>query len=291
MFSRSKFTAGVAAIALCLTGCAGTASNSSDQIKVGVPSGWDEGVALSHLFEVALEEQGYDINLTDAEIGLIFTGLSQGDTDLMLDGWLPETHGEYWKKYQSSLEDYGAWFDEAKLSLTVNADAPIDSIEELAENADLFDNRIVGIDAGAGITRLTQDKAIPEYGLENMDFMISSTAAMLTELKAAQQAGKNIVVTLWSPHWAYSAYDLKDLADPKGALGQKESIHTFGRAGFEKDYPELVAMIKDFYLTADELADLENAIINEGGSADLSGDAKAWLENNPEIQERLKVEK
>ncbi|MDO5025676.1 MAG: glycine betaine ABC transporter substrate-binding protein [Trueperella sp.] len=291
MFSRSKFAAGIAAIALSLTGCAGTASNNAEQIAVGVPSGWDEGVALSHLFQVALEEQGYDVKLTDAEIGLIFTGLSQGDTDLLFDGWLPETHGEYWKKYEKSLEDYGAWFDDAKLSLTVNADAPIDSLEELAENAELFDNRIVGIDAGAGLTRLTQEKVIPEYGLENMDFMISSTAAMLTELKAAQQADKDILVTLWSPHWAYSAYDLKDLADPKGALGKQESIHTFGRSGFAEDYPEIVAMIKDFHMTAEELADLENALINEGGSANLRGDAATWLQDNPDIQQRLKVQK
>ncbi len=57
----------------------------------------------------------------------------------------------------------------------MNEDAPIDSLAELADNAELFDNRLVGIEAGAGLTRITQDEAIPTYGLEDLEYVISST--------------------------------------------------------------------------------------------------------------------
>ena len=80
----------------------------------------------------------------------------------------------------------------------MNADAPIDSLEELAANADLFDNRIVGIEPGAGLTEATEQTRSRSYGLEGMDFLTSSTPAMLTELKAATDAGENIAVTLWA---------------------------------------------------------------------------------------------
>ncbi|MEK8228064.1 hypothetical protein NKG05_21205 [Oerskovia sp. M15] len=59
------------------------------------------------------------------------------------------THADYKEQYGDDLEDLGYWYDDAKLTIAVNEDAPIDSIDELAANADLFGNRIVGIESGA----------------------------------------------------------------------------------------------------------------------------------------------
>ncbi|MDK6646294.1 glycine betaine ABC transporter substrate-binding protein, partial [Actinotignum timonense] len=82
----------------------------------------------------------------------IFTGLAEGDFDLLMDGWLPTTHKDYAEKYGDQIQDFGAWYDNAKLTIAVNKDAPIDSLDELAANADKFNNEIIGIDAGAGLT-------------------------------------------------------------------------------------------------------------------------------------------
>src|SRR5690606_18074286 len=109
----------------------------------------------------------------------------------------------------------------------------------LAANADAFGNRIVGIEPGAGLTAATQDAVIPTYGLEGMEFITSSTPAMLAELQKALDAGDNVAVTLWRPHWAYDAFDIKDLEDPEGTLGDAESIHTVTRTGFADDFPEV----------------------------------------------------
>ena len=49
-----------------------------------------------------------------------------------------------------------------------------------------------------------EDDVIPTYGLEDMEFLTSSTAAMLSELKSATDKGENVVVTLWEPHRAYA---------------------------------------------------------------------------------------
>src|SRR5690606_8079861 len=174
-------------------------------ITIGIHSGWEEGIAVSHLWQHILEEQGYEVKMETADAGVVFTGLAQGDYDVNFDTGLPATHGPYIEEYGDDIAELGVWFEEAPLTRAVNEDAPIDSLAELAENADLFDNRLVGIESGAGLTKITQEQVIPTYGLEGMDYLISSTPAMLTELSAAIDSGENVVVTLWRPHWAYDA--------------------------------------------------------------------------------------
>ncbi|RIV18583.1 hypothetical protein D2Q93_13945 [Alicyclobacillaceae bacterium I2511] len=57
-------------------------------------------------------------------------------------------------------------------------------------------------------------------GFRNMHLIASSSPAMLTALQRAYQQHKPIVVTLWSPHWAFTKYKLKYLSDPQHVFGQ-----------------------------------------------------------------------
>lgn len=283
----------LAALALALgwtaVGAFGGSAGSDKTIRIGVASGWDEGVVLSNAMKVALEEQGYDVKLQDAEVGVIFTGLAEGDFDLLMDGWLPNTIKDYVDKYGDQIEDFGAWYDKAKLTIAVNKDAPIDSLDELAANADKFNNEIIGIDAGAGLTRVTKNDVIPQYGLEGMDFKISSTATMLGALKGAMQSGDDIVVTLWSPHWAYDEFDIKDLKDPKGALGGAEKCHSFGRGDFTKDNPEVAEMLKHLKVSDEQLYSLENYVLNEKEGKNLVQDTRDWMEEHPDFKKQFKL--
>jgi len=258
------------------------------EISVGIPAGWDEGVAVSYLWAEILEQQGYDVDLEDAEIGVIFASLAGGDSyDLLFDAWLPITHESYVEEHGDDIDDLGVWYEGAVLTIAVNDDAPITSLDELADNADVFDNRLVGIDPGAGLTQLTEEEAIPGYGLEDMEFVVSSTSAMLAELKAADASGDDIVVTLWRPHWAYDEFDIRDLEDPEGIMGDDESIHTFARDGFRDDFPEVAEWIEGFTFSDDDLASLENIMFNENDGEDNEGSVKEWLDENPDFIDNL----
>ena len=54
------------------------------------------------------------------------------------------------------------------------------------------------------------------------------------------------MVTGWTPHWKFSAYDLKYLEDPKGTLGGAENIKTIARKGLEEDMPEAYKILDRF---------------------------------------------
>lgn len=285
------------ATTLALAGCAGgtddngdagTSPSASKDITIGVFNGWPEGEAASYLWKIALEDQGYNVKLEYADAGPVFVGLAKGDYDFALDGWLPMTHADYFEQYGDKIVDLGSWNDDAKLTIAVNADAPIDSLEELAANADAFDGRIIGIEPGAGLTQATEDAVIPGYGLEGMDFITSSTPAMLAELSKALKAGDNIAVTLWRPHWAYNAFDIKDLADPQGTLGAAESIHTVTRLGFADDFPEVNAMLEGFTMDSELLFSLEDVMYNTDEEiSDYTDVVKAWMAENKEWVDSL----
>lgn len=281
-----------AAAALALAGCAGaeaeTLENGDRQdLTIAVFNGWDEGIAASELWKAILEEKGYNVELEYADVAPVYQGLTDDDYDVVLDTWLPITHADYLEQYGDDMVDLGAWNDEAKLTIAVSEDAPIDSLDELADNADLFGNRLVGIEPGSGLNRVTTDDVIPTYGLEDMEYLTSSTPAMLSELKAATDAGEMIAVTLWSPHWAYDAFPVKDLEDPEGALGETEGIHSFGGKSFEENFPTLSAWLKNFKMDSELLYSLENAMFNENSSDDYGPVVEQWISENQEWVDSL----
>lgn len=276
-----------AAATIALAGCAGDGGGSGDaasdkQLTIAVFNGWDEGIAASELWKAVLTEQGYDVTLEYADVAPVFSGLSTGDYDLTLDVWLPQTHASYLEQFGADITDLGAWNEEASLTVAVNEDAPIDSLADLAKHADEFDNRIVGIEPGAGLTEAVQNETIPTYGLDGMEFVTSSTPAMLSELTAATDADENIVVTLWRPHWAYDAFPLKDLKDPEGTLGTAEGIHAFGSGSFADDHPEVAEWLSNFTMDSELLYSLENAMFNEHTGDDYEQVVADWIADNRE---------
>lgn len=299
MTKRFMALTGLLAVgALGLTGCVASAEDvagagagdeeSKGELTVAVFNGWEEGIATSELWKVALEQQGYDVTLEYVDAAPVFQGLADGDYDFTTDVWEPVTHKEYLAQYGDSIEKLGTWNDESKLTVAVNEDAPIDSLTELADAADEFGNTIVGIEPGAGLTAAVKDSTIPTYGLEGMDFQTSSTPAMLAELQAATDAGENIVVTLWEPHWAYSAFPLKNLEDPEGTLGDAETLSSYSRTGFADDFPEVAEWLSDFTMDTETLSDLENFMFNENEGADDWGPiVEQWAEEHQDYVDSL----
>ena len=272
---RNALLAASAAAALVLAGCAGeTGENGSNgdegspesqgSITLAVFNGWDEGIATSELWKAILEDEGYDVTLEYADVAPLFAGLSTGDYDFTTDVWLPGTHAEYVEEFGDDMIDLGPWNTEAALTVAVNEDAPIDSLEELAANADAFGNQIVGIEPGAGLT-----------------------AAMLTELEAATNAGENVVVTLWEPHWAYGAFPIKNLEDPEGALGEAEGLHIFSRTGFDSDFPQVADWLGNFEMSLDQLYDLENLLFVDNDTDDYGPLVDQWIADNQEYVDSL----
>ncbi|WP_097026766.1 glycine betaine ABC transporter substrate-binding protein [Clostridium peptidivorans] len=265
-------------LAACGASNKSKSGDASKKVKLGYVN-WAEGIAMTNLAKVVLEEKmGYKVEMTEADPGVIFTSLAEGDTDAFLDGWLPVTHKSYMDKYKDKLLDLGISFKGAKIGLVVPKDTDINSIEELKANKDKFNGKIIGIDAGAGIMETTK-KAVSEYGLD-MELMEGSEPAMLTMLKDAIDKKKPIVITGWSPHWKFAKWDLKFLEDPKNVYGKAEDIHKLARLGLDKDMPEVAEFLKNFKMDEKQLGDLMAAIADGKKPSEA---AKEWMNNNQDV--------
>ncbi len=102
---------------------------------------------------------------------------------------------------------------------------------------------------------------------------------MLAELNRSAQGRQPIAVTLWKPHWAYTKFPIKPLADPQNAFGSAEKIHTLGRQGFGKDFPELDGWLKRFKMSDSELFPLEDLVVNKYKGKEAKGVAE-WEKQN-----------
>ena len=201
---------------------------------------WLEGIAMSHLAKVVLEEHGYEVELQNADLAPIFVSMSGKKSDVFLDAWLPITMKDYMDQYGDSIEFLGEVYGEARVGLVVPQYVTIQSISELEANKDRFSSEIVGIDAGAGIMKTT-DKAIAAYGLDGYTLMTSSSSTMLASLKKAMDKGE----------WMFY---LKFLDDPKKVYGDLEEIHAIAWKGFSEKDPFAAEFFGNIKLTTEELS-------------------------------------
>lgn len=280
-----------AVLAMSLGACSSSdtaatdASASADNtIVLGFIPAWTDGLSTAYLLKNQLEKMGYTVEMQElSEAGVLYTALAKGDVDIYPSAWPEVTHASYMEKYGADIEDLDTYYDNAKLTLAVPEYTDITSIEDLAGNADMFGGKIVGIEPGAGLTKVVQENVIPDYGLsDDYELVTSSTTAMLAELKSATDSGDDIVVTLWRPFWANSAFNVKDLEDPKGALGKSEGLHFLGHAGFSEEYPDVATLIASIHMTDESYGDLENLVVNEYGEGRYDEAIEAWLTEHPE---------
>jgi glycine betaine-binding periplasmic protein len=238
---------------------------------------------MTHLLKTQLEKAGYQIKLTDlSEAGPLYAGLSQGAVDLYPSAWPDITHKDYMDKYRKYIEDLGAYYDSAKLCWSVPDYSSMASIEDIKPHASQIDNRIVGIEPGSGLVKVSEEKVIPAYGLQDMKFLTSSTASMLTELKKAVDAKQEIVVTLWHPFWANTTFNMRDLEDPKGAFGKGEGLHFLGREGFAQEYPEVASWLGSIKMDEATYGSLEDLVVNTYGEGKEDEAAIAWSQKYPQ---------
>lgn len=249
---------------------------------------WDEGIASTFLWKEILEERGYKVTTTQYAAGPLYTGLATGQIDFQTDSWLPTTHAEYWKKYGKQLDDLGSWYGSTSLELTVPSYVKdVNTLADLKTHASEFGGKITGIEPSAGMMGLLKTKVLKEYGLQgSYDVVDGSTPAMLAELKRAYAKKQPIVVTLWSPHWAYSDYKLKKLKDPKNAWGKGDAVHTIARKGFAGDNPDVGKWLKDFKMTEAQLTGLE-AQIQKSGKGGEQDAVRTWLKQQPGLVDQL----
>jgi glycine betaine/proline transport system substrate-binding protein len=295
-----RLGAAMAAFALMTSGCGGDSDTASGgtgssgsckdkTITMGYVQGWTDHIMNAYFTKTFAEEGGYKVEVKGfSDLAPVFAATAKGDLDLM-SAWPEKTHVQYMEQYGSDVEDLVTYNDNNVLAIAVPdyVSDDIKSIADLPAHASEFDGKIYGIEPGSGLAKLTQDEAIPAYGLDDeFELVLSSTPAMLTQLKKATQAEQPVAVTTWSPFWPNSTFNLRLLEDPEGAYGEAEGGHIIAHKGFSDECPEVASMLSNYRLTDAQYEEVENLLANkyeyDGGPA-----VEEWLAENPDFKDDM----
>ena len=272
---------------ILLVGCGkGTQNNTKEKskgtIKIGT-NNWADAIAVTNMWKVLLEEKGYQVEIVNGRKAPIWAGLNNGDLDLFLDCWLPNTDKKYWSQYQDNLTKFNLWYKNTRLGLAVPEYVEeVNTITDLREHKDKFmksgEATIVGIDSGASVMEIT-NQALEEYQLD-YNLIASSGSAMASSLSRAYKKKEAIVVTLWNPHWIFSDYEMKFLEDPKKLYGTKEDAYFVANNGFVENHPEVIKWMKNCQMDSKTFGSLMAEVKN---SDEAKAGAEKWVNNNRDI--------
>lgn len=248
---------------------------SKGTLTIGVTP-WTSTIPPTYVAKNILEELGYQVKLQDAEVGVVFAGLSKGDIDIFMDSWLPDMHKNYMEEYGANIEKVALSYPDGDLGWVVPTYVKdVKSIADLKDHKAEFEGKVIGIDAGAGMMR-TSREVIDAYGLD-YELVEGSEAAMMTVLKDYYGEKKPVIVLGWRPHSMFAQYDLKFLEDPKG-FWKRSEVWVLAHKGLRDKAPEAYQFLKKWSIP---VGDIEQMILKmDTEKADPDDLAKQWIKDN-----------
>lgn len=81
---------------------------------------------------------------------------------------------------------------------------------------------------------------------------------------------------------------MRDLKDPKGALGSAEGLHVLAHKGFSQEFPQVASMLAKFKLDDKQYGTLEDTVVNTFGKGKEAEAVQDWLAKNPDYVNTLK---
>jgi len=276
----------IVASTMLVSGCI-SSDDDSDTEKKGTVSfalpPWPGVTVKTEVVKQILEEKGYTIEKNTLDAGIVYAEMAEGNIDVLLAGWLPVTHQDYWALYGDSLEQVNINIPSTWLGIAVPTyvyEQGVTSIYDLETYADEFDNRIVGIEPGAGIMASTTT-AIDVYGLDSITLQSSSTPAMMAEVDSSINDEEWIAFTIWEPHSAFARFDVQKLEDPEEVYGGGDVVYTIAREGFSEDFPEVYAFLQNFAVDPDDQSGWILRYSDEGVDPEVV--ASEWIEENRDL--------
>jgi glycine betaine/proline transport system substrate-binding protein len=290
-----KFTSTILALGLLALGFTfatpspAQAASCADKptIKVGWVA-WAENKFEAKLLKKVLEDRlDCKVKLSLMQIGVEYKSVAEGNMDVMLEAWYPDTHKAYRQKLGLQVWSMGPLFTGAVNGWAVPDYIPKSKLNSMAdlkkpEVAEKLDHTIQGIDPGAGLMQLSH-KALKAYGLDKGDakyrIMNASGPAMTAALARAEKRHDWIVVTLWTPHWAFGRWDLRMLKDPKGSLGAAQHSDKLVRTGFYQEYPKASGMVSRMQIPLDTL----QKYMYQGEDTSYDQAVQQFMDDNPKV--------
>ena len=253
--------------------------------------GWTDITATTALASEVLEALGYEPRVDTVSVPIAYAGMRNNDFDVFLGNWMPSMASisdPYIER--GEVERLVANLEGAKYTLAVPQyvyDAGVTSVNDLAEHAEQFEQRIHGIEAGNDGNELIQQMIDDDaYGLGDWQVIDSSEAGMLAELSARVPNEKWMVFLGWEPHPMNTNFEMAYLSDADDYFGPNlggATVYTNTRTGFVESCPNVGELLSNMTFTLEMENQLMSAIMDEGGEPREA--ARDYLSAHPDVLE------
>jgi glycine betaine/proline transport system substrate-binding protein len=247
------------------------------ELSIGLDP-YDYSSVPAYLSQVILEQEGFEVKIVEAEIGILYQALSDQEIDAFIDVWSPNLHKDYLEKYGETFEIAGTLYSDMPLGVAVPTYMEdINSIEDVAANPELFNHEVYAIEPGSGMA-ITTEEMVETYEMDDFTIQNSSVAAMLAQVDKVINNEEAIVFNAWRPHPMFVRYDIKFLEDPRDTW-KSDDVEIAVTPQLKEGSPTAYKLFANMELTLDMVEDWIMELDEEKSPEEL---AENWVEENQE---------
>ncbi|MDQ0252861.1 glycine betaine/proline transport system substrate-binding protein [Evansella vedderi] len=249
-------------------------NENGETITFGVTP-WTSTVPPTQIVSLILQDMGYEVQETNADVGSVFMGLSRGDLDVFMDAWFP-MHHVHMERYGDTLVDTAVSYPEAETGWVVpNYMEDINTVEDIIGNEHLFNNEMFGIEEGTS-AQGEINEMIEELGLD-ITQINSSEGGMLAQAQRLMQQEEPVIFFGWRPHTMFNKFDIKVLSNDAGFF-ETSSVHVITNHELQDRAPDAFEFLSNWNISIDDVEELIVKIEEEG--QDPEEVAREWIDNN-----------
>ena len=242
--------------------------------------------ATAALFKQALERSGYSVVLKKGPHSVMYPLLADGEFDLFVAAWLPNTHQQYWDEYGENLSLVTPLYSDAKLFWAVPDYVPasaVNSVADLAkpEVAAKMQKTIRGPGADSGLMMRSRT-LMEEYALSQAGYELAPGKAQdwITYFNQNVEAQNWFVMPLWQPQYLNKVAKLRILEEPRNILGEADTAWLVAhKSSKRKIATHIYEILERMELTVKWVTELDYMVSVEKLPPDVA--AHVWMARHP----------
>ncbi|GGJ82200.1 glycine/betaine ABC transporter [Lentibacillus kapialis] len=279
-------------LSITMYGCVSSSDGSNDtgdnkEEKPTLTFGktpWTSTVPPTKIAKKVLEDMGYKVKEKQANLGVVFAGLSNGDVNIFMDYWEPQ-HKHYLEENSDSVKIVSTSYKDADWGLAVPKYMKnVNDVGDLKGKEDTVNNEALAI-AESDPAVKDIPKAIDKYDLD-MKMVNSSEAAMLAAAKERIDKKKPVVLFGWRPHSMFNQLDIKLLTNNKAPnLFSSSTVHVVAHKGLKEKAPDAYKFLSNWSISIQDIEDMITKIDKGKNPEDV---AQTWIDNNQDKINKMK---
>ena len=251
------------------------------ELSIGLDP-YDYSTVPAYLSQIILEQEGFEVKIEEAEIGILYQALSNQKIDAFIDVWSPNLHKDYLEKYGETFEIAGTLYSDMPFGMAVPKYLEdINTIQDVADHPELFDHKVYAIEPGSGMA-MTTEEMVETYEMDDFKVQNSSVAAMLAQVESMIKKEEAIVFNAWRPHPMFVRFDIKFLEDPLNTW-KNDDVQIAVTPNLKEESPTAYKLFSNMELTLDMV---EEWIMQLDEGKSLRELAEEWVEENQETVDK-----